>query len=145
MPIPVKFKKLHPDAKIPVYATDQAAGADLSSVEKAVVPAGGRTIVKCGFAMEIPPGFEVQVRPRSGLAAKHGITVLNTPGTIDSDYRGEMMVILINHGAYHFEIEPGDRIAQMVLSPVLQPIWQEVDELGETERGEGRFGSTGVK
>lgn len=145
MPIPVKFKRLHPAAKIPVYSTEQAAGADLSSVEYAIIPAGETKIVKCGFAIEIPPGFEVQVRPRSGLAAKNGITVLNTPGTIDSDYRGEMMVILINHGQKDFVIEPGDRIAQMVLSPVLQPIWQEVEELGETERGEGRFGSTGVK
>jgi dUTP pyrophosphatase len=104
---------------------------------------GARHPVATGLALAIPPGFEIQVRPRSGLAFKHGITVPNTPGTIDSDYRGELKVLLINHGTEAFEIARGDRVAQLVLAPVVQAAWAEVDELDATARGEGGFGSTG--
>ena len=105
---------------------------------------GDKTMVPTGFAMALPAGFEAQVRPRSGLAAKHGITVLNTPGTIDSDYRGEVKVILINLGSAAFEIKRGERIAQMIIAPVTQGVMTEVDALPETVRGEGGFGSTGT-
>ena len=108
-----------------------------------MIAPGARHAVATGLAMAIPHGFEIQVRPRSGLALKHGITVPNTPGTIDSDYRGELKVILINHGTQDFAIARGDRVAQLVLAPVVQGGWIEVDELDETARGEGGFGSTG--
>ncbi len=104
---------------------------------------GTRAIVPCGFAMALPPGYEAQVRPRSGLAAKHGVTVLNAPGTIDADYRGEVKVILINHGDADFEIRRGDRIAQMVVAPVSAVTFSERETLDDTERGAGGFGSTG--
>jgi len=107
------------------------------------VAPGARHAVATGLALAIPPGYEIQVRPRSGLALKHGITVPNTPGTIDSDYRGELKVILINHGHHPFEVRRGDRIAQLVLAPVTRAAWLEVDELDQTARGEGGFGSTG--
>lgn len=116
---------------------------DVVSAENVVLAPGARHAVATGLAMAIPDGFEVQVRPRSGLALKHGISVPNTPGTIDSDYRGELKVILINHGAEPFEIRRGDRIAQLVLTPVTRARWIEVAELDETARGEGGFGSTG--
>lgn len=116
---------------------------DVVSAEDVVLTPGGRHAVATGLAMAIPDGFEVQVRPRSGLALKHGISVPNTPGTIDSDYRGELKVILINHGADPFEIRRGDRVAQLVLAPVTQASWIEVEALDETARGEGGFGSTG--
>lgn len=116
---------------------------DVVSAEDVVLAPGARHAVATGLAMAIPDGFEVQVRPRSGLALKHGISVPNTPGTIDSDYRGELKVILINHGAEPFEIRRGDRIAQLVLTPVTRASWIEVAELDETARGEGGFGSTG--
>lgn len=104
---------------------------------------GARALVPCGFRMALPPGFEAQVRPRSGLAARHGVTVLNAPGTIDADYRGEVMVILINHGAEPFAIRRGDRIAQMVVAPVVRAQWQVEEELDETARAQNGFGSTG--
>ncbi len=128
---------------LPAYATDGAAGMDVVAAEAVTIAPGGRHAVATGLALAIPPGFEVQVRPRSGLALKHGITVPNTPGTIDSDYRGELKVILINHGAKPFEIIRGDRVAQLVLAPVTRAVWDEVAELDETARGAGGFGSTG--
>ena len=128
---------------LPAYATAGAAGMDVVSAEDVTLAPGARHAVATGLAMAIPPGFEVQVRPRSGLALKHGITVPNTPGTIDSDYRGELKVILINLGSETFEIRRGDRVAQLVLAPVVQAGWVEVDELDDTARGAGGFGSTG--
>ena len=142
---PVRVKRLPHGAglDLPAYATAGAAGMDVVSAEDVTIAPGGRHAVATGLAMAIPEGFEIQVRPRSGLALKHGITVPNTPGTIDSDYRGELKVILINHGAEPFEIRRGDRVAQLVLAPVTQASWLPVDELDETERGAGGFGSTG--
>ena len=131
----------------PAYETAHAAGMDLRAAiqESAplVVGPGDIQIVPTGLAMAVPEGYEAQIRPRSGLAAKHGITVLNSPGTIDSDYRGEIKVILINHGRVPFEIRRGDRIAQMVIAPVIQADLVIVDELPGSIRGEGGFGSTG--
>lgn len=131
------------DLPLPAYATVGAAGMDVVSAEDVTIAPGARHAVACGFAVAIPEGYEIQVRPRSGLALKHGITVPNTPGTIDSDYRGELKVILINHGAEDFAIARGDRVAQLVLAPVTQARWTEVDDLDETARGAGGFGSTG--
>jgi dUTP pyrophosphatase len=129
--------------ELPAYATDGAAGMDVLAAEEVTLAPGGRHAVATGLAVAIPHGYEIQVRPRSGLALKHGITVPNTPGTIDSDYRGELKVILINHGAAPFEVRRGDRIAQLVLAPVTRATWLKVDELDDTARGEGGFGSTG--
>jgi dUTP pyrophosphatase len=128
---------------LPAYASDGAAGLDVVAAEDLTLAPGARRAVATGFAFAIPPGFEVQVRPRSGLALKHGITCLNTPGTIDSDYRGEVKVILANLGSEPFEIRRGERIAQLVPAPVLRAAFREVDELDSTERGAGGFGSTG--
>jgi dUTP pyrophosphatase len=128
---------------MPSYATHGAAGMDVLAAEDVTLAPGARHAVATGFSVAIPDGYEIQVRPRSGLALKHGITVPNTPGTIDSDYRGELKVILINHGGEPFPIHRGDRIAQLVLAPVTLAEWQEVAELDETERGAGGFGSTG--
>ena len=132
-------------ALIPEYKTSGAAGADLCALLDAplTIPAGRSAMVPTGLFFEIPEGYEVQVRPRSGLAAKNGITVLNTPGTIDSDYRGEIKVILINLGGEDFIVNNGDRIAQIVAAPVTTGIFELVDSLDETERGSGGFGSTG--
>ncbi len=129
--------------ELPRYATEGAAGMDVVSAETVTLAPGARHPVATGLALAIPQGYEIQVRPRSGLALKHGVTVPNTPGTIDSDYRGELKVIMINHGAEPFPIARGDRVAQLVLAPVTQAAWDEVDELEETARGEGGFGSTG--
>ena len=129
--------------ELPRYATDGAAGMDVLAAEDVTLAPGARHAVATGLAVAIPRGYEIQVRPRSGLALKHGISVPNTPGTIDSDYRGELKVILINHGADPFEIKRGDRIAQLVLAPVTVAEWDEVAELDETGRGSGGFGSTG--
>ena len=129
--------------ELPRYATVGAAGMDVVSAETVSIAPGARHPVATGLALAIPKGYEIQVRPRSGLALKHGVTVPNTPGTIDSDYRGELKVIMINHGAEPFAIERGDRVAQLVLAPVTQAAWDVVDELDETDRGEGGFGSTG--
>lgn len=128
---------------IPTRATDHAAGLDVVAAEDLTLQPGQRHAVATGFAIAIPEGYEVQVRPRSGLALKHGITCLNTPGTIDSDYRGEVKVILANLGNEPFEIRRGERIAQLVPAPVLAAIFQEVAELSDTARGAGGFGSTG--
>jgi dUTP pyrophosphatase len=143
--VPVRVRRLpHGEGlDLPVYATDGAAGMDVVSAEDVTIAPGARHAVATGLAMAIPTGYEVQVRPRSGLALKHGITVPNTPGTIDSDYRGELKVILINHGTDPFEIRRGDRVAQLVLAPVTRGAWLVVDELDGTARGEGGFGSTG--
>jgi len=142
----VRIKRLAhgADLPLPAYASAGAAGMDIVAAEDVVLAPGARHAVATGLAVAIAPGFEIQVRPRSGLALKHGITVPNTPGTIDSDYRGELKVILINLGDAPFDIRRGDRVAQLVLAPVVQAAWLEVAELDETARGEGGFGSTGV-
>ena len=131
---------------LPSYATQDSVGADLmAAIDKPIllVP-GDRVLVPTGIALGVPIGFEAQVRPRSGLAIKHGITGLNSPGTIDSDYRGEIGVILINHGTEPFRIERGMRIAQLVVAPVVRAVWYELEVLEQTERGTGGFGSTGA-
>lgn len=145
MTVPVQVKRLPNGSGLPLpaYATSGAAGMDVVSAEDVTIAPGARHAVATGLALAIPQGYEVQVRPRSGLALKHGITVPNTPGTIDSDYRGELKVILINHGTEPFAIQRGDRVAQLVLAPVVQAAWEEVTELDATDRGEGGFGSTG--
>jgi dUTP pyrophosphatase len=146
--IPVSVKQL-PHAEglaLPGYETAHSAGMDLAAAvkEDMVLAPGERALVPTGLTIALPPGFEAQVRPRSGLALKKGVTVLNSPGTIDADYRGEVGVILINLGAEPFTIRRGERIAQMVVAPVSQVAWQTADDLTETERGAGGFGSTGV-
>jgi len=128
---------------LPAYESEHAAGMDLRAAEDAILPPGGRALVATGFAIALPDGFEAQVRPRSGLAARHGVTLLNSPGTIDADYRGEIKVILINHGREAFAVKRGDRIAQMVVSPVTRVVLKETAELSGTARGAGGFGSTG--
>ena len=132
---------------LPAYETPGSAGMDIRAAvpegEPIVLKPGARTMVPTGLAFALPQGFEAQVRPRSGLAAKNGVTCLNTPGTIDSDYRGEVKVILINLGEEDFTIRRGDRIAQIVIAPVTQGAWTEVDDLDATSRGAGGFGSTG--
>ena len=145
MNVPVQIKRLPNGAGLPLpaYATSGAAGMDIVSAEQVTIAPGARHAVATGLAVAIPEGFEIQVRPRSGLALKHGISVPNTPGTIDSDYRGELKVILVNLGHDPFAIARGDRIAQLVLAPVVQAVWDEVADLDATERGEGGFGSTG--
>ncbi len=141
----IEFKKLQPDAQIPQYMTDLAAGMDIQARPEQPVELlpGQRRLVPTGLAVAIPPGFEVQVRPRSGLAIKHGISLLNSPGTIDADYRGEIGIILINHGEEIFVVNPGDRIAQLVVAPVCQAQLIKVADLSETDRGAGGFGHTG--
>ncbi|HXH53207.1 MAG TPA: dUTP diphosphatase [Sphingomicrobium sp.] len=143
--IAIKLKRLpHGEGlPLPAYATAHAAGLDVVAAEDLALEPGQRRAVATGFAIAIPHGYEVQVRPRSGLALKHGITCLNTPGTIDSDYRGEVKVILANLGSEPFEVRRGERIAQLVPAPVLQADFAEVDDLEATERGAGGFGSTG--
>jgi dUTP pyrophosphatase len=143
--VPVRVKRLphFEGLDLPAYATDGAAGMDVLAAEDVVLAPGARHAVATGLAFAIPIGFEIQVRPRSGLALKHGITVPNTPGTIDSDYRGELKVILINHGGEPFAVRRGDRVAQLVVAPVTRATWLKVDELDHTARGEGGFGSTG--
>lgn len=138
------FRKIHPDAVLPAYAHPSDAGMDIRSVENLVIQVGGRALVHTGLVMLLPPMFEAQVRPRSGLALKHGVTVLNTPGTIDSGYRGEIGVILANFGETPFEVKKGDKVAQIVIAPVTQPEIVETDIIDETDRGTGGFGSTGV-
>jgi len=145
MSVPIQVKRLAHGTglALPVYATSGAAGMDVVSAEDVTIAPGARHAVATGLALAIPQGYEIQVRPRSGLALKHGITVPNTPGTIDSDYRGELKVILINLGDDLFAIQRGDRVAQLVLAPVVKAAWDEVAELDATTRGEGGFGSTG--
>ena len=143
--VPVRFQKLHPNAVMPVQAHVGDAGLDLSAVDALTIPQGGRALVRTGLAVEIPEGHEGQVRPRSGLALRHGVTVLNAPGTIDSGYRGELGVILANFGSTPFQVEPGMRIAQLVIAPVASIAVEVVDGgLSATDRGAGGFGSSGV-
>ena len=134
------------DLPLPEYQTQDSAGMDLMAAisEDIVLAPGERTLIPTGLSIALPPGFEAQVRPRSGLALRNGVTQLNTPGTIDADYRGEIGVILINHGQESFTVTRGMRIAQMLVAPVIQARWQEVEELDETARGSGGFGSTGT-
>ena len=139
----LRFKRIHPDAVLPAYAHPSDAGMDVRSVADLVIPAGGRALVPTGLVAIIPPMYEIQVRPRSGLALKHGVTVLNTPGTIDSGYRGEIGVILANFGDKEFSVSKGDKVAQLVFAPVVQPEIEETDTIDDTDRGAGGFGSTG--
>lgn len=131
---------------LPSYESDSAAGMDLRAALETPITLkpGERTLIPTGLQMALPLGFEAQIRPRSGLAIRHGITMLNSPGTIDADYRGEVKVIAINHGQDDFVVQHGDRIAQMVIAPVVQLPMEAVDKLDETDRGEGGFGSTGI-
>ena len=140
----VRFKRLCPDAVLPAYAHPGDAGMDIRSVDDLEIAPGARALVHTGLVMVLPPGWEAQVRPRSGLALKHGVTVLNTPGTIDSGYRGEVGVILINLGAEPFVVEKGMKIAQLVVAPVAQAEIVEVSAVDASDRGAGGFGSTGV-
>jgi len=128
---------------LPAYATPFSSGMDLRAAEEALLLPGEWASIGTGLFVEIPEGFEGQVRPRSGLALKHGVTVLNAPGTIDADYRGEVRVLLVNHSRDPFTVEKGDRIAQLVIAPVVRVVWEETDELESSERGSGGFGSTG--
>ena len=134
---------------LPAYETPQSAGMDLRAAvpadEPVSIPPGEWRLIPVGIAIALPAGFEAQVRPRSGLAAKHGLSCVNTPGTVDADYRGEIRVNLINHGQTEFTVQRGDRIAQMIIAPVTQAVWDVADSLDETERGTGGFGSTGTK
>ena len=143
----IQIKKLSNSVLIPKYETGGSSGMDIAAhiTDNIIINPGDKALVSTGFAMAIPRGYEIQIRPRSGLAAKKNITVLNTPGTIDADYRGEIKVILINLGKEKFVIENNDRIAQMVVCPVIQVNLEEVKELSDTERGLGGFGSTGLK
>ncbi len=147
LPITIQLKRLtHGDGlPAPAYATSSAAGMDVVSAEDVILAPGGRHAVATGFAVAIPDGYEIQVRPRSGLALKHGISLPNTPGTIDSDYRGELKIIMINLSQEAFVIRRGDRIAQLVAAPVQLAMFEEVAELNETTRGAGGFGSTGLR
>jgi dUTP pyrophosphatase len=133
---------------LPAYETAQAAGMDLRAAvpesEPITLAPGQRAAIPTGLAIALPPGFEAQVRPRSGLAFKFGLSMVNSPGTIDADYRGEIKVLLINHGQEPFVVHRGERIAQLVIAPVIQAAWQEVSSLDETERGAGGFGHTGI-
>lgn len=141
----VKIRRLRPSAILPQYATPGSAGMDLCAcIEETVfLVVGHPVLIPTGIAIELPEGYEAQVRPRSGLALNHSIAVLNAPGTIDRDYTGEVGVVLYNHNPRRFVINPGDRIAQLVIAPVTRVEWQEVEKLQETERGSGGFGSTG--
>ncbi len=143
----ILIKRLSKEIPLPKYETEGSSGMDLSAniVSSINIGPGEKKIVPTGIAISIPNGFEVQIRPRSGLAAKHDITVLNTPGTIDADYRGELKVILINLGKETFKIEKGFRIAQMIVCPIIKVKFEEVENLNETKRGTGGFGSTGAK
>ncbi len=142
--VPVRIKRLRPGAVLPAYQTAGAAGMDLCAAEEVTLPPGGVAAVPTGWAVEIPAGYEMQVRPRSGLALKQGIMVANSPGTVDSDYRGEVCVLLYNTREVPFEIRRGDRIAQAIVGPVSRIAWRETDDLSDTARGAGGFGSTGV-
>ena len=145
-PVDIAVKRLDHagDLPLPSYETSGSAGMDVRAAEEMVLPPGQRGLVGTGLAFAIPEGYEIQVRPRSGLALKKGIAIPNSPGTIDSDYRGELKVILINHGEENFTIERGDRIAQIVVAPVQRGVLVEIADLDETQRGAGGFGSTGV-
>jgi dUTP pyrophosphatase len=144
--VPLKIRKLsHFKGDLPIYQSTLASGFDVrAQLERAILlEPGERALIATGLSFEIPAGYEIQARPRSGLAAKHGISVVNTPGTIDADYRGEVKIILINLGMEPFEVKDQERIAQLVLAPVVQACFELVEELSETDRGAGGFGSTG--
>ena len=141
--IKLKVKKLSKLAEIPQYQTEESAGFDLHSVDDVILKPFERKLIATGISFEIPKGYEIQIRPRSGLAYKHGITVLNSPGTIDSDYRGEIKILLINHSDEDFEIKVGERVAQAVIQKVYQASFEEVEDLNSTVRGVAGFGSTG--
>jgi len=145
--IKILIKRLSKEVSLPKYETKGSSGMDLAANinTKIYIDPGKSVVIPTGLALSIPKGYEVQIRPRSGLAAKKNISVLNTPGTIDADYRGEIKVILVNLGKDSFEVENGLRIAQMVVCPVVQAQLEEINDLGETERGDGGFGSTGAK
>ena len=144
-PVPVRIKRLSSHAVLPEYQSEQASGMDLHAAIEDAVTIGVGEIVKipCGFAMSLPDGYEAQIRPRSGLASNHGLSIPNAPGTVDSDYRGAVVVALINLGKTSFVVEPKMRIAQMVVAPVARAAVEEVDDLDDTARGAGGFGSTG--
>ena len=143
----IGIKKLSSKVLTPKYATSGSSGMDIAAYieQDIIINPGEKALISAGFSLSIPQDYEVQIRPRSGLAAKKGVTVLNTPGTIDSDYRGEIKVILINLGKEVFSVKNGERIAQMVVCPIKQVVVEEVEELSETNRGVGGFGSTGTK
>ncbi len=143
----IQIKKLHPAAQVPHYMTELAAGMDIQALPEndILLAPGERCLVPTGLAVAIPPGYEIQVRPRSGLALRQGISLVNSPGTIDADYRGEIGIIVINHGQECFNISAGDRIAQLVVAPVCQAVMQVVEDLSETLRGGGGFGHTGKR
>ncbi|MYG52384.1 MAG: dUTP diphosphatase [Rhodospirillaceae bacterium] len=147
-PVTVAIRRLRHGADLPLpgYATAGSAGVDLMAAiaDPRNLAPGVRSAVPTGIAIALPPGFEAQIRPRSGLARKHGIAIVNAPGTIDSDYRGEIEVLLVNLGGADFTVEPGMRIAQLVIAPVARAVWREADTLDETGRGAGGFGSTGT-
>jgi len=145
--IPIKIARLNKEVPLPTYMTRHAAGMDIYAAPESTITIapGARVLVPTGLFVEIPEGYEAQIRPRSGLALKKGITLVNTPGTIDADYRGEVGIIMINHGDEPFLVNRGDRIAQMIIAPVTRIEWQEVvSELSPTDRGSGGFGHTGV-
>ncbi len=143
--VPIKIKRLNKHLPLPEYSTPGSSCLDLlaSITVPVLLERGVPKLITVGIAIELPDGYEGQVRPRSGLALNHGVTVLNTPGTIDSDYRGEISVILVNHRLVPYTVNPGDRIAQLIIVPVLKTIWNEVSELLPTKRGSGGYGSTG--
>ena len=143
----IQIKKLSTEVLTPKYETSGSSGMDIAAYirQDIIINPGEKALIPTGFSLSVPQGYEVQIRPRSGLAAKKGVTVLNTPGTIDSDYRGEIKVILINLGKEVFSVKNGERIAQMVVCPIKQVVVEEVEELSETNRGVGGFGSTGTK
>ncbi|MWV62145.1 dUTP diphosphatase [Helicobacter saguini] len=144
MQVEVKFLKLDKDAKIPFFASEEAAGFDFHSLESIEIKAGKSAFIRTGLSVELPQGYELQVRSRSGLALKNSIMVLNSPGTIDSDYRGEIKIILMNFGDADFSVKVGDRIAQGVVNKLPKVIIKEVDSISETKRGTKGFGSSGV-
>lgn len=141
--IPILQSKESRDLGLPAHMTPLSAGVDIPAAEDVLLEPGEIRLVATGLSIALPPGFEAQIRPRSGLAIRHGITVINAPGTIDADYRGEIRIGLINHGKTAFSIKRGDRIAQMVVAPVVRIVWSSVDSLDETTRGAGGFGHTG--
>lgn len=143
--ITVRIKKKRADLPIPVYKTSGSAGCDVVASESVIIQPGCRCLVPTGIFLEVPEGYECQVRPRSGLALSHGVAVLNSPGTIDSDYRGEVCVLLFNSGMTPFEVRAGERIAQLIFAPVTRARFEETQELQDTARGVGGWGSTGVK
>lgn len=141
----LKVKLINPDAKLPSYAHQGDSGMDIYSVEDKIINSGETALIKTGLKIELPEGTEAQVRPKSGIALKSSVTVLNTPGTVDQGFTGEICVILINHGKNEYKVNKGEKIAQMVIQPVIRVEVEQVEELSDSSRGEGGFGSTGLK